>query len=184
MMPWAIASQTIPIPAIAPMIIVVLNSIGITGLLPKAVISAYLSFFPVAVGMVKGLRSPDAMDFDLVKAWRARSPGVLEAALAVLDALSIHFAQGGDGGKPCRCHRRRASDRCGPGGLGRIFWRAAVMARRCRSGARFPPLRPSPRCWSGWRSGSRLNGWGWCDAPGARGAWLRGSECAARAARH
>ena len=60
-MPWAIASQTIPILAIAPMIIVVLNSAGIQGLLPKAFISAYLSFFPVVVGMVKGLRSPDRM---------------------------------------------------------------------------------------------------------------------------
>ncbi|MGR3343787.1 MAG: ABC transporter permease, partial [Paracoccaceae bacterium] len=46
-MPWAIASQTIPILAIAPMIIVVLNSIGIQGLVPKSIISAYLSFFPV-----------------------------------------------------------------------------------------------------------------------------------------
>ena len=55
-MPWAIVSQTIPIVALAPMIIVVLYSIGIQGLLPKAVISAYLSFFPVVVGMVKGLR--------------------------------------------------------------------------------------------------------------------------------
>ncbi len=53
-MPWAIASQTIPILAIAPMIIVVLNSIGIQGLVPKAIISAYLSFFPVVVGMVDG----------------------------------------------------------------------------------------------------------------------------------
>ena len=44
-MPWAIASQTIPILAIAPMIIVVMNSIGIQGLVPKAFISAYLSFF-------------------------------------------------------------------------------------------------------------------------------------------
>ena len=58
-MPWAIASQTIPILAIAPMIIVVLNSVGLQGLVPKAIISAYLSFFPVVVGMVKGLRSPD-----------------------------------------------------------------------------------------------------------------------------
>ncbi len=38
-MPWVIASQTIPILAIAPMIIVVLNSIGISGLMPKALIS-------------------------------------------------------------------------------------------------------------------------------------------------
>jgi len=70
-MPWAIASQTIPILAIAPMIIVVLNSVGIQGLLPKAVISAYLSFFPVVVGMVKGLRSPDAMQLDLLKTYSA-----------------------------------------------------------------------------------------------------------------
>ncbi len=70
-MPWAIASQTIPILAVAPMIIVVLNSIGITGLVPKAIISAYLSFFPVVVGMVKGFRSPDAMQLDLLKTYSA-----------------------------------------------------------------------------------------------------------------
>lgn len=70
-MPWAIASQTIPILAIAPMIIVVLNSVGIQGLVPKAIISAYLSFFPVVVGMVKGLRAPDAMQLDLLKTYNA-----------------------------------------------------------------------------------------------------------------
>ncbi len=70
-MPWAIASQTIPILAIAPMIIVVLNSIGVQGLLPKAFISAYLSFFPVVVGMVKGLRSPDGMQLDLLRTYSA-----------------------------------------------------------------------------------------------------------------
>lgn len=70
-MPWAIASQTIPILAIAPMIIVVLNSLGVTGIVPKAIISAYLSFFPVVVGMVKGLRSPDAMQIDLLRTWNA-----------------------------------------------------------------------------------------------------------------
>ncbi|MEY3961515.1 MAG: hypothetical protein RIR14_2169 [Pseudomonadota bacterium] len=70
-MPWAIASQTIPILAIAPMIIVVLNSVGLQGLVPKAIISAYLSFFPVVVGMVKGLRSPDQMQLDLLKTYNA-----------------------------------------------------------------------------------------------------------------
>lgn len=70
-MPWAIASQTIPILALAPMIIVMLGSIGIQGLFPKAVISAYLSFFPVVVGMVKGLRSPDAMQLDLLRTYSA-----------------------------------------------------------------------------------------------------------------
>jgi NitT/TauT family transport system permease protein len=70
-MPWAIASQTIPILAIAPMIIVVLNSVGVQGLVPKAIISAYLSFFPVVVGMVKGLRSPGAMQLDQMRTWNA-----------------------------------------------------------------------------------------------------------------
>ena len=75
-MPWAIASQTIPIIALAPMIIVVLNSVGIAGLVPKAIIAAYLSFFPVVVGMVKGLRSPDSMQMDLMKTWSASGPQV------------------------------------------------------------------------------------------------------------
>ena len=72
-MPWAIASQTIPILALAPMIIVMMGQFGIQGLLPKAVISAYLSFFPVVVGMVKGLRSPDAMQMDLLRTYYASS---------------------------------------------------------------------------------------------------------------
>jgi NitT/TauT family transport system permease protein len=71
LMPWIIASQTVPILAIAPMIIVVLASIGVTGLLPKAVISTYLSFFPVVVGMVKGLTSPDTMQLDLMRTYHA-----------------------------------------------------------------------------------------------------------------
>ena len=70
-MPWVIASQTIPILAVAPMVIVVLASIGVTGLLPKAIISMYLCFFPVVVGMVKGLRSPDRMLLDQMRTWNA-----------------------------------------------------------------------------------------------------------------
>jgi len=71
LMPWIIASQTIPILALAPMIIVVLAAIGVTGLIPKALISTYLSFFPVAVGMVKGLRSPEIMHLDLMHTYNA-----------------------------------------------------------------------------------------------------------------
>ena len=76
-MPWAIASQTIPILAIAPMIIVVMNALGLQGLIPKSIISAYLSFFPVVVGMVKGLRSPDAMQLDLLHTYNAGASDVL-----------------------------------------------------------------------------------------------------------
>ncbi|WP_373946593.1 ABC transporter permease [Paracoccus marcusii] len=75
-MPWAVASQTVPILAIAPMVIVVLSSMGVTGLLPKAIIAAWLSFFPVLVGMVKGLRTPDAMQLDQMRSWSASNAQV------------------------------------------------------------------------------------------------------------
>ncbi len=71
-MPWAIISQTIPIVALAPMILTVSNQLGIDNReVPKAIISAYLSFFPVLVSMVKGLRAPDAMQLDLLKTYGA-----------------------------------------------------------------------------------------------------------------
>ncbi|MET0169571.1 MAG: ABC transporter permease subunit, partial [Aliihoeflea sp.] len=62
-----------PIVALAPMIIVVMNSVGVQGLLPKAVISAYLSFFPVVVGMVKGLRTPEQIQLDLMRTYNANA---------------------------------------------------------------------------------------------------------------
>jgi len=76
LMPWIITSQTIPILALAPMIIVVLAAVGITGLIPKALISTYLSFFPVAVGMVKGLRSPELTHLDLMHTYNASAAQV------------------------------------------------------------------------------------------------------------
>ena len=71
LLPWIIASQTVPILAIAPMIIVVLGNVGLTGLMPKAVISMYLCFFPITIGMVKGLRSPDPLQLDLMRTYSA-----------------------------------------------------------------------------------------------------------------
>ncbi len=100
-MPWVISSQTIPILAIAPMIIVVLYNIGISGLVAKAAISAYLSFFPVAVGMVKGLRAPAGMQLDLMRTynasawqvfWKLRWPSSLPylfASLKVAIAIAL-----------------------------------------------------------------------------------------------
>ena len=70
-MPWVIASQTIQILAIAPMIVVVLASAQVDDFIAKGVISMYLSFFPVVVGMVKGLRSPDHMEMDQMRTWNA-----------------------------------------------------------------------------------------------------------------
>lgn len=77
LMPWIIASQTIPILAIAPMVIVVLGSIGFTGLVPKSLISMYLCFFPVTIGMVKGLTSPEVMQLDLMRTYNASTSQVL-----------------------------------------------------------------------------------------------------------
>ncbi|TDQ83235.1 NitT/TauT family transport system permease protein [Dongia mobilis] len=77
LMPWIIASQTVPILAIAPMIIVVLGNVGLTGLVPKSIISMYLCFFPVAIGMVKGLRSPDPMQLDLMRSYNASAAQIL-----------------------------------------------------------------------------------------------------------
>ena len=71
LLPWVITSQPIPILAIAPMIIVVLGAIGLKGLIPKAIISTYLCFFPVTIGMVKGLRSPDPLQRDLLRTYSA-----------------------------------------------------------------------------------------------------------------
>ncbi len=71
-MPWAIISQAVPIVALAPMIVVLSNAAGIEArIIPKGVISAYLSFFPVLVGMVKGLRSPEAAQLDLLQTYGA-----------------------------------------------------------------------------------------------------------------
>ncbi len=77
LMPWIVASQTIPILAIAPMVIVVLGAIGFTGLVPKSLISMYLCFFPVTIGMVKGLTSPETMQLDLLRTYHASTSQVL-----------------------------------------------------------------------------------------------------------
>ena len=77
LMPWLIASQTVPILAIAPMVVAVLGTIGLTGLAPKAAIAMYLCFFPVTVGMVKGLRAPDRLAQDLMRTYSASSTQIL-----------------------------------------------------------------------------------------------------------
>jgi NitT/TauT family transport system permease protein len=72
--PWIIASQTVPVLAIAPIVIVILGSMGMSGVVPKAVISMYLCFFPVAVALVKGLRSPGVIEMELLHTYAASRP--------------------------------------------------------------------------------------------------------------
>ena len=92
LMPWIIASQTIPILAVAPVIVVLAYNF-LTGqnpvaqllhldadaaqLVSKAAIATYLSFFPVVVGMVKGLRSPELLQFDLMRTYSATTSQTL-----------------------------------------------------------------------------------------------------------
>lgn len=69
LMPYVVASQTVPILAIAPMVIIWLQA----GWMSVAIISAYLTFFPVTINTLRGLRSPDSMMFDLLHAYAASS---------------------------------------------------------------------------------------------------------------
>jgi NitT/TauT family transport system permease protein len=62
-MPYVVGSQTVPILAIAPMVVVGLGRLGAPSWLAKAVVAAFLTFFPVTIGMLRGLRAtpPDAL---------------------------------------------------------------------------------------------------------------------------
>lgn len=71
LLPWIVASQTVPVLALAPIVIVILGSLGFTGLFPKAVIAMYLCFFPVTVAMVQGLRAPQVMERELMHTYAA-----------------------------------------------------------------------------------------------------------------
>ena len=72
LLPWIVASQTVPVLAIAPIVLVILGSLGMEGLAPKAVIAMYLSFFPVTVAMVQGLRSPQIIETEIRHTYDAR----------------------------------------------------------------------------------------------------------------
>jgi NitT/TauT family transport system permease protein len=63
LLPYVVGSQLVPILAIAPMVVVGMGRLGAPDWLSKAIIAAYLTFFPVTIGMLRGLRSvsPDAL---------------------------------------------------------------------------------------------------------------------------
>jgi NitT/TauT family transport system permease protein len=67
LLPYVIASQTVPILAIAPMVVVWLG----TSWVSKAVIAAYLTFFPVTINMLRGLRAVDPEALALMRALAA-----------------------------------------------------------------------------------------------------------------
>ena len=71
LMPWIVASQTVPVLAIAPIVLVILGTLGFSGVAPKAVIAMYLCFFPVTVAMVAGLRSPQVIETEMMHTYAA-----------------------------------------------------------------------------------------------------------------
>ncbi len=100
LLPWIVASQTVPVLAIAPIVLVILGSLGFSGVAPKAVIAMYLCFFPVTVAMVQGLRSPQVIETEMMHTyaaskWQALWLLRLPAALPFLfPALRVGIAAG------------------------------------------------------------------------------------------
>jgi NitT/TauT family transport system permease protein len=100
LLPWIVASQTVPVLAIAPIVLVILGSLGMQGVAPKAAIAMYLCFFPVTVAMVQGLRSPQRIETELMHTyaatrwqafWMLRMPAALPF---LLPSLRIAIAAG------------------------------------------------------------------------------------------
>lgn len=76
-MPYVVASQTVPIIAIAPMVVVWGGRLDIPQWLAVSVIAAYLTFFPVAINTLRGLRSPDPTTLELMRSYAAKPNEVL-----------------------------------------------------------------------------------------------------------
>ena len=70
--PYVIASQTIPIIALAPLIVFALGQ----GVMSVVVIATYLTFFPVTIAMLRGLRSFDPRALELMRSYGASKTGI------------------------------------------------------------------------------------------------------------
>jgi NitT/TauT family transport system permease protein len=103
--PYVIASQTIPIVALAPMIVFAFG----TSIVSVAIVATYLTFFPVTIAMIRGLRSPDPRALELMRSyaatrwaifWKLRLPASLPylfTALKISATASIVGAIIGEG---------------------------------------------------------------------------------------
>lgn len=90
LMPYVIGSQTVPILAIAPMVVVGFGYVGAPNWLAKAVVAAYLTFFPVTIGMLRGLRSVEPAALALMRSYAA-TPGQILLKLRLPAALPHLF---------------------------------------------------------------------------------------------
>ncbi|MCS6761839.1 MAG: ABC transporter permease subunit [Candidatus Devosia symbiotica] len=157
LVPWIITSQTVSILAIAPMV-VGLGGVGVTGLLPKALISMYLSFFPVVVGMLKGLRTSEAIQLNLMWTYNAspwqvfsklRWPSAVpflfasikvDIAISLIGAVVSELSNNAGGDWACACS------------LAPVTARSSRSRRRCWSSPSVAPKSLSTARW-----GSRVN---------------------------
>ena len=76
-LPYIVASQTIPILAIAPMVVVWLGGRGFPDWFSVSVIAAYLTFFPVTINTLRGLTSVDPRALELMRSYAAGSFEIL-----------------------------------------------------------------------------------------------------------
>jgi NitT/TauT family transport system permease protein len=100
-LPYVVASQTVPILAVAPIVVVYLGSLHVAAWFSVAVIAAYLTFFPVTINTLRGLHSTDRRAVELMRAfaasrwkilWKLRVPAALPfifSALKVSATASI-----------------------------------------------------------------------------------------------
>jgi NitT/TauT family transport system permease protein len=121
LLPWIVVSQTVPLIAFAPLVASIGTQIDRGGTpwpqwLSVAVIASYLAFFPVAVGVLRGLEAPDRIHLDLMRSYavgywptllRLRLPAAvphllpalrLAAANAVVGAVVAEVSIGMRGG--------------------------------------------------------------------------------------
>jgi len=77
LLPFVVGSQTVPILAIAPMVVIGLGSKGVEGWQSVAVLAAWLTFFPVAINTLRGLKSPDRRAVELMESYAASQWSIL-----------------------------------------------------------------------------------------------------------
>jgi NitT/TauT family transport system permease protein len=116
LLPYVIASQTVPLIALAPLVSGWSGNLPIPYWMPVSMISAYLAFFPISIGMLRGLQSPGANAVELMRSYsaswwqallRLRLPASipflfpalrLAGASAVIGAIVAEISTGTDGG--------------------------------------------------------------------------------------
>lgn len=77
LLPYVVASQTVPILAVAPIVVVYLGSLHVAPWFSVAVIASYLTFFPVTINTLRGLQSTDRHALELMRSYAAGRAAVL-----------------------------------------------------------------------------------------------------------